>query len=157
MSLITHFLLSLLTCQYLGYILITFVFICRARKTPSPPVSLLLIFEIWISAYISISEKNRFQSQLEFLSSLKLIFLFPNMKFNQIDYFKARNLKKYNSFITKDYNLMINDRAGRTSENLAVTCNIYSFWGSHLPVFAETLKDFVKFWRTVLKILSFIK
>ena len=55
-----------------------------------PPVSLLLIFEFWISEFISNLEKNRVQNQLDFFSSLNLIstacVACKNQFRNQIDF-----------------------------------------------------------------------
>ena len=47
MSLIAHFLLSLLTCQYLGYILITFVFIKEITLWLLEALSLFLLFSLF--------------------------------------------------------------------------------------------------------------
>jgi hypothetical protein len=54
------------------------------------PISLHSIFEFWISEFISNSEKNLFQNQLDFFSSSNLIFTAcvacKNQFRNQIDF-----------------------------------------------------------------------
>ena len=54
------------------------------------PISLHSIFEFWISEFISNSEKNRVQNQLDFFSSSNLIFTAcvacKNQFRNQIDF-----------------------------------------------------------------------